>query len=345
MQKKQILGMTKDELRLELQQIQESNFRADQIFDWLHFKKIKSFDEMTNISKKTRAYLSQNYSLSIMQVIKVNKSKDNTSQKFLLKCEDDELVEVVLLSYKHGDSICISSQIGCNMGCKFCASTIGGKLRNLSSAEMLSQIYTISSLLDSKISHVVVMGMGEPLDNFDNLIKFVIILTDEKGYNMSKRNITVSTCGLVPKIYELADNDLGITLALSLHSAFDDKRKTIMPIANKYSIKEIIKACEYYFLKTGRRITFEYSLIKGFNDGIDDANELARLTKQTSAHVNLIPVNRIENGVYEAPDKKSIDYFKLMLEKRKVNSTIRRSMGQDIDGACGQLRKRHLTNY
>lgn len=340
-----LLNMSLDELKRVAESCNEKAFRAKQLFEWLHKKQVSDLDEMSNLSKEFRTKLKQRYRIGSMNIISSRTSLDHTTHKFLLECsEDGELVEAVLLAYKYGSSLCISSQIGCNMGCNFCASTVGGRLRNLSAGEMLSQIYTVNSVGLPKISHVVIMGMGEPLDNFDNLVKFVIILNDKNGYHMSRRNITVSTCGIVPKIYELADKELGITLAISLHSAFDEKRKTIMPIANRYSIEALIGACSYYFEKTGRRLTFEYSLINGFNAGYEDAVELAKLAKKVGAHVNLIPVNKIDGREYTAPKRSDIRVFKDTLEKHKANVTIRRSLGQDIDGACGQLRKRYLTN-
>ncbi len=342
-EKMDLLSMTTDELSYYLADINEKSYRAKQIYDWLHNKQVFDIEKMVNIPNKVKNYISNNFDINIMKKESVQVSDDNKTKKFLLKCSDNELVETVLLSYRHGNSLCISSQIGCNMSCAFCASTVGGKVRNLKASEMLSQIYTVNSLIDDRISHIVVMGMGEPLDNFDNFVKFVIILTDEKGYNLSRRNITVSTCGIVPRIYELADLNQGITLAISLHCVFDEKRQSIMPIAKKYSIMEIIDAGKYYFEKTGRRLTLEYSLINGFNDGKNDARELARIAKELKAHINLIPVNRIEDSNFNPPNKKNVYEFKKQLENLHANATIRRSIGDDISASCGQLRKRHLS--
>lgn len=340
-----LLNKSPEELKEVTVGFGEKPFRAKQLFEWLHKRGISDLSAMTNLSGDFRKELEQNYTIGRMDILSSRVSKDKMTHKFLLKCsEDGELIEAVLLVYKYGSSLCISSQIGCNMGCSFCASTIGGKLRNLTAGEMLSQIYAINALGFSRISHVVVMGMGEPFDNFDNLVKFVIILNDENGYHMSRRNITVSTCGIVPKIYELADMELGITLAISLHSAFDEKRKTIMPIAKKYSLEELTRACNYYFEKTGRRLTLEYSLIKGFNDSYEDGVELVKIARNMRAHVNLIPVNKVDGKAYKPPNNTDVLKFKEILEKYRVNATVRRSMGQDIDGACGQLRKRYLTN-
>lgn len=342
-EKSDLLGMSLYELSNSFSKINEKPYRAKQIYDWLHNKQIFDIGKMNNIPNSLKEHINDSYEINIMQKELVYTSKFDNTQKYLLKCTDGQLVEAVLLSYKHGNSLCISSQIGCNMGCGFCASTVGGRIRDLKASEMLSQIYTVNSFINERISHVVVMGMGEPLDNFKNLTRFVIILTDENGYNMSRRNITVSTCGIVPKIYELADMKLGITLAISLHSAFDEKRQSIMPIAKKYSIDEIIDACKYYFDKTGRRLTLEYSLINGFNDSYNDALKLSKIAKELKAHINLIPVNKIDTTSFEAPSKKTVFEFKRYLENLHANATIRRSMGDDISASCGQLRKRHLS--
>lgn len=246
------------------------------------------------------------------------------------------------MQYKHGNSVCISSQVGCRMGCRFCASTLDGLTRNLLPSEMLDQIYAITLLTGERVSNVVVMGTGEPFDNFDNLKKFIRLLTDENGLHISQRNVTVSTCGLVPRIYELAEENLQITLALSLHATTDEKRRKLMPIANKYSIDELMEACAYYHQKTGRRVTFEYSMVKGVNDSAEDAQQLTVLAKRVGSHINLIPVNPIKERDFVAPDTHYVQVFKNKLEKNRINVTIRREMGRDIDGACGQLRKRHL---
>ena len=246
------------------------------------------------------------------------------------------------MKYHHGNSVCISSQVGCRMGCRFCASTLDGMVRCLAPSEMLDQIYTIQRLSGERVDNVVVMGSGEPFDNFDNLVKFLHLLNSDKGLNISARNITVSTCGLVPKIRQLADMKLQITLAISLHAPNDELRKTMMPIANKYSVEEIIEACRYYIEQTGRRISFEYSLVKGVNDTKECADQLIALVRNMKCHINLIPVNPIKERDYEQSEKKSINEFKNKLEKSGINVTIRREMGRDIDGACGQLRKSYM---
>ena len=251
------------------------------------------------------------------------------------------MVESVLMRYKHGNSVCISSQVGCRMGCRFCASTLDGLVRNLTPAEMLEQIYRISADTGERVSNVVVMGTGEPLDNYDNLLTFIRMLTDENGLHISQRNITVSTCGLVPRIRDLAKEDLQITLALSLHASSQEKRLELMPVAKAYEIHEVVDALRDYFEKTGRRVTFEYSLVAGVNDSEEDAKQLSELIRGINCHVNLIPVNPIKERDFVQPDGKAVQEFKNKLEKCRINVTIRREMGRDIDGACGQLRKRY----
>lgn len=252
------------------------------------------------------------------------------------------MVESVWMKYKHGNSVCISSQVGCRMGCAFCASTLDGLERNLTPSEMLDQIYAITRLTGERVSNVVVMGTGEPMDNYDNLVRFIHLLTNEEGLHISQRNITVSTCGIVPEIRKLAEEGLQITLALSLHATTDEKRKKLMPVANRYTVSELMEACAYYFEKTGRRITFEYSLAGGVNDSIQDAEELTALVKPLNCHVNLIPVNPIKERDFTESKGAAIQSFKNKLEKNRINVTIRREMGRDIDGACGQLRRRHI---
>ncbi|RDY32310.1 23S rRNA (adenine(2503)-C(2))-methyltransferase RlmN [Lachnotalea glycerini] len=334
-----IKSLNMEQLKNEIVSIGDKAFRAKQIYDWLHVKLAESFDEMSNIPVSLRERLKLTYEIINVSSIEIQTSKLDGTQKYLFRLNDGNVIESVLMRYKHGNSVCISSQVGCRMGCKFCASTIGGLDRNLTASEMLSQIYAIQKSTNERISNVVVMGTGEPLDNYENLLRFIEILTDEFGLNISQRNITVSTCGIVPKMTELADRELQITLALSLHATTDEKRKTLMPIANKYSLKDVISACKYYFQKTGRRITFEYSLVGGVNDTNEDVRELIELIKGINCHVNLIPVNPIKERDFVQSNKKVIDNFKNKLEKCQINVTIRREMGRDIDGACGQLRK------
>lgn len=315
-------------------------FRAKQIYDWCHVKLVRDVEEMKNLPKDIRENLQEGFvSLEIVECLE---SKVDGTKKFVFRLTDGNVIESVFMPYKHGNSVCISSQAGCRMGCRFCASTLMGLARNLTASEMLDQIYAISYVTGERVSNVVVMGTGEPLDNYDNLCRFIKLLTNEDGLNISQRNITVSSCGLVPEIYRLADEEFAITFALSLHAPNDEKRKALMPIANKYSIEEVLKACRYYFDKTGRRITFEYSLVAGENDTKQDAEELSALLKGFPCHVNLIPVNPIKERRYKRAEQGSIQKFKNMLEKNTINATIRRGMGKDIDAACGQLRKNYM---
>jgi 23S rRNA (adenine2503-C2)-methyltransferase len=337
---KDIKSLTLEQLKEEMASLGEKPFRAGQIYKWLHVKLVSSFEEMTDLSAALREKLSSEYEITDLKKLEVQVSKDDGTRKYLFELGDGNTVESVLMRYHHGNSVCISSQVGCRMGCKFCASTIGGCIRSLEPSEMLDQIYKITNDINERVSNVVVMGMGEPMDNFDNLIRFITLVTDENGLNISQRNITVSTCGLVPEIRKLADLHLSITLAISLHAGTDAKRKALMPIANKYSLNELLDACSYYFKETGRRLTFEYALIAGVNDTPTDADEIAGLARKVSAHVNLIPVNPVTETGFRPTSGKDTNAFKQALEKRGVNSTVRREMGRDIDGACGQLRKR-----
>lgn len=328
-----------EQLKAEIVSIGDKAFRAKQIYDWLHVKLANSFDEMTNLSSGLREKLKASYEIVTVKPVEIQTSQIDGTQKYLFELMDGNVIESVLMRYKHGNSVCISSQVGCRMGCRFCASTIGGLERNLTASEMLSQIYEIQKTTNERVSNVVVMGTGEPLDNYDNLLLFIKILTDDNGLNIGQRNITVSTCGIVPKMRQLAEEKLQITLALSLHATTNEKRKVLMPVANQYRLDEVMAACKYYFDKTGRRITFEYSLVGGVNDTDEDARELTQLVKGMNCHINLIPVNPIKERDFVQSNKKVIDNFKNKLEKCQINVTIRREMGRDIDGACGQLRK------
>ena len=339
--KKDIRAYTYEELIDEMIRIGEKKFRAKQIYEWLHIKLADSFDEMSNISLALRKKLDEQYIILPVDMVERQQSKIDGTNKFLFKLYDGNMVESVLMRYKHGNSVCISSQVGCRMGCRFCASTIGGLIRNLSAAEMVGQIYKIQKITGERVSNVVIMGTGEPMDNYDNFVRFIKLLTDEHGLNISQRNVTVSTCGVVPKMYELADEHFQITLALSLHGATQEKRKKLMPVANKYDIHEVLEACDNYFEKTGRRVTFEYSLVHGVNDTDQDAAELIELLGKRNCHLNLIPVNPIKERDFVQPSRKSAMSFKNKLEKSGINVTIRREMGSDIDGACGQLRRRY----
>lgn len=342
MDKKDIRSLSLDELKIEMESIGEKAFRAKQVYEWLHTKLADSFDEMTNLSKDLREKLDTTYRIPSVKMLERQVSNQDGTNKFLFQLEDGNVVESVLMRYKHGNSVCISSQVGCRMGCKFCASTIGGLERNLLSSEMLGQIYQIQKISSERVSNIVIMGTGEPLDNYDNFVRFIRLVSDENGLNISQRNITVSTCGIVPNIKRLAEEGFQITLALSLHGSTQEKRKTLMPIANKYELSEVLDACDYYFEKTGRRISFEYSLVQGVNDRDEDARELIGILKPRNCHLNLIPVNPIKERDFQKPSRKSAEEFKNRIEKSGVNVTIRREMGSDIDGACGQLRRRYV---
>ncbi len=326
----------------ELEAMGEKKFRAKQMYQWMHVKLAGSFAEMTDLSKALRERCEQSFTYTSLEVVQVQESKIDGTRKYLFALSDGNVVESVWMKYKHGNSVCISSQVGCRMGCRFCASTLDGLERNLTPSEMLDQIYSIQKLTGERVSNVVVMGTGEPMDNYENLLTFIEMLTDENGLNISQRNVTVSTCGIVPRMRQLAERKLQITLALSLHATTDEKRRKLMPIANRYSIAELMEACAYYFEQTGRRITFEYSLVGGVNDTDEDAAELTALARPLCCHVNLIPVNPIKERDYVQSTGARIQAFKNKLEKNKINVTIRREMGRDIDGACGQLRHKTI---
>ena len=335
-----IKSLTLDELKEEMEALGEKPFRAKQLYQWMHVKLARGFEEMTNLPLSLREKCAGRYEYTSVKLVRLQESALDGTKKYLFELPDGKLVESVWMKYKHGNSVCISSQVGCRMGCAFCASTIDGLERSLAPSEMLEQIYAITLLTGERVSNVVVMGTGEPLDNYDNLLRFIRLLTDENGLHISQRNVTVSTCGLVPQMRLLAEEQLQITLALSLHATTDEKRKKLMPVANKYSIKELMETCAYYFEKTGRRITFEYSLVGGVNDTPEDARKLTELVKNLNCHVNLIPVNPIKERDFVQSEAAKIAAFKNKLEKNGINVTIRREMGRDIDGACGQLRRR-----
>ncbi|MDD6491054.1 MAG: 23S rRNA (adenine(2503)-C(2))-methyltransferase RlmN [Firmicutes bacterium] len=337
---KDIKSLTLEELKREMEEMGEKSFRAKQLYEWMHVKLVRSFDEMTNIPLSLRERCEREYDFTAVKQVRMQESAIDGTKKYLFELGDGKLVESVWMKYKHGNSVCISSQVGCRMGCAFCASTLDGLERSLTPSEMLDQIYAITRLTGERVSNVVVMGTGEPMDNYDNLLRFLTLLTDENGLHISQRNVTVSTCGLVPQMRQLAQEQLQITLALSLHATTDEKRRRLMPVANKYSIQELMETCAYYFQKTGRRITFEYSLVGGVNDTDEDARELIALIKDLNCHVNLIPVNPIKERNFVQSGGEEIAAFKNKLEKNGINVTIRREMGRDIDGACGQLRRR-----
>lgn len=335
-------SMTLEELTDVMKENGFPAFRAKQLYRWMHVSLAREYSEMTNIPNKMAEQLAREYPLTTVRMIDRQISKIDGTQKYLFAMRDDSLVESVFMRYKFGNSVCISSQVGCRMGCKFCASTLDGLFRSLTPSEMLEQIYEIQRVTGERVSHVVVMGTGEPLDNYDHLVRFLRLLTDENGLNISQRNVTVSTCGIVPRIYDLAKEKLSITLALSLHAVTDEKRREIMPIAYQYTIAELMEAGRYYFDRTGRQVTFEYSLIRDVNDSAQDAQMLADLAKPLGAHINLIPVNPVKERGYRQTQEAGVLAFKKKLEKRGINVSIRRVLGRDIDGACGQLRHRHL---
>ena len=331
-----------DRLQAVLVEAGYPKFRAKQLYQWMHVKGVDRYEEMTNLPKAMKEDLASRFALCKVRMVDRQISKLDGTQKFRCAMDDDALVEAVFMKYQVGNSVCISSQVGCRMGCRFCASTLDGLQRNLLAGEMLGEVYGVEKITGEKISHVVVMGTGEPLDNYDNLVAFLHMLTDENGRNLSMRNVTVSTCGIVPRIYDLAKENLSITLALSLHATTDEKRREIMPIANHYTIAQLMEAVEAYFQTTGRRVTFEYSLIAGVNDSKEEADALGELARKASAHVNLIPVNPVKERGYQHPDRQAVEAFQVQLEKHGINVSIRRVLGRDIDGACGQLRHRVL---
>ncbi|MBO5564882.1 MAG: 23S rRNA (adenine(2503)-C(2))-methyltransferase RlmN [Lachnospiraceae bacterium] len=322
--------------------LQIPKYRAKQIFTWLHVHLAESIDEMTNLPLSLRQDLRERFSLSTITTVTRQVSAIDGTEKYLFSMHDGEQIESVLMRYRYGLSLCISSQAGCRMGCTFCASTLGGLSRNLTAGEMLLQVYAVQKAAGERISHLVLMGTGEPLDNLDEVLRFITLLTDENGQALGRRNITLSTCGLVPGIDRLAQEKLPITLALSLHAPTDEKRRRIMPVAKTYSIEDLMQACERYFETTGRRITFEYSLIRGENDTEKDAEDLSALARRVHAHVNLIPVNPVRENSYRESTAENVRQFAARLEKNKVNVSIRRVLGRDIDGACGQLRHKFM---
>ena len=337
-----IKSLNIEELTSELKEMGLPVFRAKQIYEWLHIKLVTSFEEMTNLSKDLRQKLQEHFWIAALSVVDSLHSASDGTIKYLFRLRDDRVIESVLMKYHHGNSVCISSQVGCRMGCKFCASTIGGKERDLTASEMLDQIYRIQALTGERVSNIVVMGTGEPLDNYKQLVRFLKMITDAGGLNISARNITVSTCGIPDKIRAFGDEGLQVTLALSLHAPNNEIRKTMMPVAVKYELSEVLDAFRSYYDKTGRRLTFEYSLVDGVNDEEEHAVELSKLVKDLNCHINLIPVNPIKERDYRKSENKKIQKFKNILEKNRINVTIRREMGADIDAACGQLRKSYI---
>lgn len=339
MDKIDILSLSLDELKQSVEKMGEKGFRAKQIFNWLHKKHSVDFEQMSNLSKKLREGLEREYGIYGLKTVKKLASSQDMTVKYLFETYDGNLIESVLMRYTYGNSVCISSQAGCRMGCTFCASTLDGLERSLSSGEMLSQIYEIQKDIGERISNVVIMGSGEPLDNFDNLIGFLETVNSPEGLELGHRHITVSTCGIVEKIYELAEKRLQITLAVSLHAPNDEIRRQTMPVAKKYCIDELIKAARAYADITKRRVTFEYALIKGVNDSPECAVELAERLKGSLSHVNLIPVNDVKERNYVRSSENTIKSFADILASKGIEVTIRRKLGSDINAACGQLRR------
>ena len=338
---KNIKDYNLDELKEEFIKIGEKSYRAEQVFKWLYQEEVTSFDDMTNLSLELREKLKKEFTLNNFKILKKQESVDGT-KKYLFDVLDGNAIETVLMEYHHGKTICVSSQIGCKMGCKFCASTGIKFIRNLTSGEIVEQILAVQRDEKTKISNIVFMGIGEPLDNYDNVLKAINILNNPKGLNIGARHISISTSGIVPKIYELADRDYQFTLSISLHATNDEKRSKMMPINNKYNIEELMKACKYYIKKTNKRISFEYALAKDNNDNLEDAKRLVDLLKGMLCHVNLIPINKIENGKFSKSTNENILKFRDFLNEHGIVATVRRELGSDIDAACGQLRRKNL---
>ena len=340
---KNIKNYTLDELKEEFKKLDEKSYRAEQVYEWIYKKKVNSFDDMTNLSIDLREKLKKNFSFGTFNIVRKLESIDGT-KKYLFDINDGSgsLIESVLMQYHHGYTICVSSQIGCRMGCKFCASTGIRFERGLEAGEIVEQLLAIEKDSEITISNIVCMGIGEPLDNYENVMKSIKILNHPKSLNIGARHISISTSGLVPEIYKLADEKMQCTLSVSLHASNNETRSNMMPINKKYPIEELIKACKYYIEKTNKRISFEYALAKDNNDNLKDAKDLIKLLKGMLAHVNLIPINKIENGAYTKSTNENIIKFRDYLNDNGIVATIRRELGSDIEAACGQLRKQNL---
>lgn len=338
MEKIDILSMSLAELERVIIECGEKKFRAKQIFQWLHVKRVFDFDRMTDISAQLRLQLDGKFCINRLNIQKRLESSIDNTVKYLYRLPDGNFVETVLMKYNYGYSICVSTQVGCKMGCRFCASAIAGFVRNLEPSEILMQIYETEKNSGVKVSGVVLMGIGEPLDNYDNVLKFLRLLSDSNGNNFSLRHVSLSTCGIVPRIYELAQLKLGLTLSVSLHCADDKRRSEIMPVNRSYNIAELLDACRFYIKNTGRRITFEYAVIDNVNSSDRDADRLAVLLKGMNCHVNLIPVNKVRERNYHTARQGVADFAK-RLGSRGINATVRRTLGSDIEAACGQLRR------
>lgn len=338
MEKIDIRSLNYQELAEEVKALGLPKFRTDQIYSWLFEKGVREFSEMSNLSKDLRQALDERFVIRNCTIDTKLCSKLDETVKYLFELDKGEFVECVVMKYKYGYSICVSTQLGCKMGCKFCASAIGGFKRHLTASEILSEIYTAQSDLGIKISHIVLMGTGEPLDNYDNVMRFLELVTDKKGLNISMRHISLSTCGVVPRIYELAEKKLGLTLSISLHAPNDKIRSQTMPVNSKWNIEELLTACRYYTKVTSRRISFEYAMIDSFNDSVECAEELASRLSGMLCHINLIPVNNVRENNYERSNEKNIKRFISVLERHGLTVTVRRTLGSDINASCGQLR-------
>lgn len=339
-----ILSMTLEELSEEFSALKIQKFRAKQVYEWLHKHLVSSYDEMSNLPKNLREELTERFPLYNCSISRKQVSKLDGTVKYLFEMHDGDFVESVVMKYKYGYTICVSSQVGCKMGCAFCASTLGGFKRSLFPGEILSQLYTAQRDLGERISHIVLMGMGEPLDNYDNVMRFLELITDEKGLNLSMRNISLSTCGIVPKIHELLDKHMQLTLSISLHAPSDELRSRIMPINKRYSVDELIKVCRKYAAETSRRISFEYAMLSGVNDSDECALLLASKLKGMLCHVNLIPVNEVAESPFKPSSHERVERFVDILSKNGINATVRRKLGSDIDASCGQLRQKENKN-
>lgn len=330
------------ELEAQLADLGQPKFRAKQLFSWLHEKRVGSFEQMSNLPQSLRTQLEERYYINSLKIVRRLESKLDGTVKYLLELQDKNCVEAVLMKYKHGNSLCISTQVGCRMGCKFCASTLAGLVRSLKASEMLDEIYTAVADSGERVDSVVLMGIGEPLDNYDNVLRFLRLISAPEGYGLSLRHLSLSTCGLVDKIYQLAEEDLGLTLSISLHAPNNEIRSQTMPINQRWPVEELLEACRAYFAKTGRRISFEYSLIEGVNDEPQHARELAKLLGGMPTHVNLIPVNPVKERDFRRGSRQKIEAFQHQLQQLGINATIRRELGADINAACGQLRRDYM---
>lgn len=334
-----IKSMDEAQLQAYFEQLGEKKFRASQVYQWLHQKLVTDFEQMTNLPESLRKTLKENCRLTALTAERVQVSQIDGTSKYLFKLYDGNLIESVLMKYHHGNSVCISSQVGCRMGCRFCASTQGGRVRNLTAGEIANEVYAAARDTGERVSHIVLMGIGEPLDNFDHVMDFLSIISSPNGVNIGMRNISLSTCGLVPMIYKLAERHLGLTLSVSLHAPTDEMRSSMMPVNDVYPVEQLIRACRDYQQETGRRVSFEYSMVNGVNDSPQTARRLAQLIKGMGAHVNLIPINPVDGSPYSATDAANVKRFQTLLTELGVNATVRRRLGTDISAACGQLRR------